>query len=118
MAAAAEDCAFAAQFSAVAIKGSDTGQSSDFSAVELTKLRHLGQERCRGARTHSADCSQFVCFGRELLRPGDVLVNEQIRWICFWICLFKLRFNFRTEESPKRAPRFCSMTSKRLKCRR
>jgi len=36
------------------------------------------------------------------------VMSRSIRSICFWICLVKLRFNVRTEESPKRAPRFCS----------
>ena len=76
VAATTEDGTFAAPFAAVAIKGSNSNQGCYLTAVELAQLRHLGQQQCRRARTDSADCSQFVRFGRELLRPGDVLVNE------------------------------------------
>ena len=78
VAAPAEDGTFAAQFAAVAIKRSNSNQGCYLTPVELAQFRHLGQEQCRRAQTHSADCRQFERLGRELLRPCDVLVNEQI----------------------------------------
>jgi len=78
VAAAAKDRMFAAQFAAVGIKRCNSNQGCYLTSVELAQFRHLSQEQCRRARTHSADCSQFVRFNRELLRPCDVLVNEQI----------------------------------------
>ena len=63
-----------------------------------------------------------VSFSALADRRGDCSMCSLIRRssfsICFLIWLIKLRFNFTTEASLTRAPRFCSITSRRVKCRR
>ena len=54
-ATSAEDGAFAAQLAAVTIKGGDSDQGRDFSAIKLSQFRHLGQKQCGRARAHSTD---------------------------------------------------------------
>jgi len=57
---AAKDGAFAAQFSAVAIKRRHSNQRGNFATVELSQFGHLGQEQGRRPGTNSTN-RESVC---------------------------------------------------------
>jgi hypothetical protein len=102
-----------------AIKRCHSNQGRYLTPVELAQFRHLARSNA-AVRGPTPQIAVSLCaLAESSCDPATCsLMSRSIRSICFWICLFKLRFNLRTEESLKRAPRFCSMTSKRLKCRR